>query len=63
MRKKIDFYLCLKITSYLLLLGLLLYWLYNSPYNPHPKSVADIRYWDTWLWCMGSAYLCRRIYD
>jgi len=45
MRKKIDFYLCLKITSYLLLLGFLLYWLYNSPYNPHPKSVADIRHW------------------
>ena len=43
-RKKIVF-LAVRAAMYLLLIGSGLYWLYNSPYNPHPSSAEDIRRW------------------
>lgn len=38
-------YLFLKLAVYIIVLAGLLYYLYNSPYNPHPASVEDIRRW------------------
>ena len=43
--KKATIYLLLRILAYLLLLGLIIYALYISPYNPHPHSAEDIRQW------------------
>lgn len=43
--KKKSFYLIIRAAVYLLLAGGLLYWLYTSPYNPHPRSAEDIRRW------------------
>ena len=43
--KKDRFYLLLRVAIYLLLLGLVIYGLYISPYNPHPHSAEDIRRW------------------
>ena len=38
-------YLFLRVLGYLLVLGAILYGLYESPYNPHPHSAEDIRRW------------------
>jgi uncharacterized membrane protein YdjX (TVP38/TMEM64 family) len=38
-------YLLLRLTAYLILLSLLLYELYISPYNPHQRSAEEIRSW------------------
>lgn len=38
-------YLLLRVLVYLLVLGAILYGLYESPYNPHPHSAEDIRRW------------------
>ncbi|MGM9570293.1 MAG: TVP38/TMEM64 family protein [Phascolarctobacterium sp.] len=43
--KQARIYILLRVAVYLLLLGLVLYGLYISPYNPHPSSVEDIRRW------------------
>ncbi len=43
--KRETIYLLLRVVAYLLLLGLVLYGLYTSPYNPHPHSAEDIRRW------------------
>lgn len=43
--KKKHLYLLLRVAIYLLLLGVLLTVLYESPYNPHPQSAEDIRRW------------------
>lgn len=43
--KKKYLYLFLRVAVYLLALGLVLYELYASPYNPHPHSAEDIRRW------------------
>ena len=43
--KKKYLYLLLRVLVYLLVLGAILYGLYESPYNPHPHSAEDIRRW------------------
>ena len=43
--KQARIYLLLRIAVYLLLVGLIIYGLYTSPYNPHPHSVEDVRRW------------------
>ena len=43
--KQARIYILLRVAVYLLLLGLVIYGLYISPYNPHPSSVEDIRLW------------------
>ena len=43
--KKKYLYLLLRVLVYLLVLGAVLYGLYESPYNPHPHSAEDIRRW------------------
>ena len=43
--KRETVYLLLRVVAYLLLLSLVLYGLYISPYNPHPQSAEDIRRW------------------
>lgn len=43
--KNKHLWLLLKGLVYLLSLGALIYFLYNSPYNPHPKTAEDIRSW------------------
>ena len=43
--KKENIYLLLRLVAYLLLVGLVIYALYASPYNPHPQSAEDIRRW------------------
>ena len=43
--KKKYLYLFLRVLGYLLVLGAILYGLYESPYNPHPHSAEDIRRW------------------
>ena len=43
--KKKYLYLLLRVLVYLLVLGAILYSLYESPYNPHPHSAEDIRRW------------------
>lgn len=44
MRNK-YFWLFLRGVAYTLCLGALIYFLYQSPYNPHPRSAEDIRIW------------------
>ena len=44
MQKK-YFWLLMRIVIYVLCLGGLLIYLYQSPYNPHPHSTEDIRNW------------------
>lgn len=44
MQKK-YFWLIIRIVVYILCLGGLLIYLYQSPYNPHPHSTEDIRNW------------------
>ena len=43
--KRATIYLLLRLVAYLVLLGLVIYGLYASPYNPHPQSAEDIRRW------------------
>lgn len=43
--KKKNLYLLLRAAIYLVLVSVLLYELYESPYNPHPHSAEDIRRW------------------
>lgn len=43
--KRTTIFLLLRVAAYVLLLGLVLYGLYISPYNPHPHSAEDIRRW------------------
>lgn len=43
MRKYLS--LLIRIVIYIVCLGSLLYYLYQSPYNPHPRSAEDIRLW------------------
>lgn len=38
-------FLAARIAVYLTAAGLLLWWLYRSPYNPHPSSAEDVRRW------------------
>ena len=38
-------YLFIKVLAYFICLGGIIYALYISPYNPHPKSAEDIRVW------------------
>ena len=42
---KKNIYLLAQVLLYLLLAAVVLYGLYASPYNPHPKSAEDIRRW------------------
>lgn len=44
MQKKYLF-LFLRLTVYAIGIGVLLYYIYQSPYNPHPKNAEDIRRW------------------
>ena len=43
--KRTTIFLLLRVAAYVLLLGLVLYGLYISPYNHHPHSAEDIRRW------------------
>ncbi len=45
MKSKEKIYLLLRVAAYVLLMATILYGLYASPYNPHPKSAEDIRRW------------------
>lgn len=45
MQKKQKNYLLLRVVCYLVFISLLLYFLYISPYNPHPQSAEDVRCW------------------
>lgn len=45
MKKKQIKYLLLRVLVYLMVLGIILYGIYTSPYNPHPSSAEDIRHW------------------
>ena len=46
MQKK-YFWLLLRGLVYMLCLGALIYYIYKSPYNPHPHTAEDIRLWVT----------------
>lgn len=37
--------LFLRMTVYVICIGILLYYIYQSPYNPHPQNAEDIRRW------------------
>lgn len=37
--------LFLRMAVYVICIGILLYYIYQSPYNPHPKNAEDIRRW------------------
>lgn len=37
--------LFLRMAVYVICIGILLYYIYQSPYNPHPRSAEDIRRW------------------
>ena len=41
--KKKYLYLLLRVLVYLLVLGAILYGLYESPYNPHPHSAESVK--------------------
>lgn len=43
--KKKYMLLVARIIVYMLVLGALIYYLYQSPYNPHPQNAEDIRKW------------------
>lgn len=45
MQNKRYLYLALRLGGYGLLAAIILYGLYSSPYNPHPRSAEDIRRW------------------
>lgn len=34
-----------RVVLYLLAVGVIIYYIYQSPYNPHPQSAEDIRRW------------------
>lgn len=45
MKNKNIIYPLFKATIYFIFLGLILWYIYNSPYNPHPHSAEDVRNW------------------
>ncbi len=45
MEKNHGLRLLLPAVVYMLIFGALLYYIYISPYNPHPASVEDVRHW------------------
>lgn len=56
MQKKYA-YLVARIVIYVVCLGILIYYLYTSPYTPHPKTADDIR-----IWVAGFGVLAPLIY-
>lgn len=45
MQNKNIIYPLFKAIIYLITIGLILWYVYNSPYNPHPHSAEDVRRW------------------
>ena len=45
MKQKGFIYLFLRLAMYVAVVGAIFYFVYRSPYNPHPKSAEDIRRW------------------
>ena len=45
MKQKGFIYLGLRLAMYVAVLGAIFYFVYQSPYNPHPESAEDIRRW------------------
>lgn len=45
MKQKGFIYLGLRLAMYVAVLGASFYFVYQSPYNPHPQSAEDIRRW------------------
>ena len=45
MKQKGFIYLGLRLAMYVTVLGAIFYFVYQSPYNPHPQSAEDIRRW------------------
>ena len=45
MKKRKHIILFLRVVAYFIILSAIVYAAYSSPYNPHPTSTEDIRYW------------------
>ena len=45
MKQKGFIYLGLRLAMYVAVVGAIFYFVYHSPYNPHPESAEDIRKW------------------
>ena len=45
MKQKGFIYLGLRLAMYVAVVGAIFYFVYHSPYNPHPESAEDIRRW------------------
>jgi len=45
MKQKGFIYLFLRLAMYVAVVGAIFYFVYHSPYNPHPESAEDIRRW------------------
>lgn len=45
MKQKRFLYLCLRLVMYIAVVSGIFYFVYQSPYNPHPQNAEDIRRW------------------